>query len=273
MNIIKQQPIFIFASGLRCGSTLLQRFLNSHKNFFIWGEHGGILKEFEKAYNNMKKRSSRFEDDIKNYKQKGYDSWTANMSPSFDHIVHAYRVFVYEYISRNAIQLKQGSTRFGFKETRYGYDMYLFFTSLFPNCRIIHMVRNIEDCYLSLKKWEGSNWKLQDIGSSIQNWKKVNRSFMNVKTNKKNYHLLKYENLIGNTNKEVNELCRFIGSNINDFNMNVFNKKIHGCGSNGLVDNRRNLQVNNFHSKDWDYILSDNAIEISQHYGYTLRRN
>src|SRR5437588_10924263 len=38
-------PILVFASGQRCGSTLVQRLLTSHPEVMIWGEHGGHLRQ------------------------------------------------------------------------------------------------------------------------------------------------------------------------------------------------------------------------------------
>ena len=37
-------PIFLLGTG-RCGSTLLQKILNSVENAMIYGEHGGFLKQ------------------------------------------------------------------------------------------------------------------------------------------------------------------------------------------------------------------------------------
>jgi hypothetical protein len=37
-------PIFLLGTG-RCGSTLLQKILNSVDNVMIYGEHGGFLRQ------------------------------------------------------------------------------------------------------------------------------------------------------------------------------------------------------------------------------------
>ena len=42
-------PIFLLGTG-RCGSTLLQKILNSVDNVAIYGEHGGFLKQIAAAY-------------------------------------------------------------------------------------------------------------------------------------------------------------------------------------------------------------------------------
>jgi hypothetical protein len=42
-------PIFLLGTG-RCGSTLLQKILNSVDNVMIYGEHGGFLRHIAEAY-------------------------------------------------------------------------------------------------------------------------------------------------------------------------------------------------------------------------------
>ena len=42
-------PIFLLGTG-RCGSTLMQKVLNSVENVMIFGEHGGFLRQIAKAY-------------------------------------------------------------------------------------------------------------------------------------------------------------------------------------------------------------------------------
>ena len=42
-------PIFIFSSG-RCGSTLMQRILNSYTDITVWGEHNGFLLDIAEAF-------------------------------------------------------------------------------------------------------------------------------------------------------------------------------------------------------------------------------
>ena len=43
-------PIFIFTTGWRTGSTLLQRLITSSGETLIWGESGGALNDFQQAY-------------------------------------------------------------------------------------------------------------------------------------------------------------------------------------------------------------------------------
>ena len=48
-NNFMRDPVFILGPG-RCGSTLIQRILNTSHDLTIWGEHGGFLKTVAKSY-------------------------------------------------------------------------------------------------------------------------------------------------------------------------------------------------------------------------------
>jgi len=139
-------PIFIFSSGQRCGSTLLQRLLNSHKDILIWGEqHGSIIPLYE-MNNKLLKWESNHRSQRKIYLEKGYDNFTPNLVPSDCEIIDASRDYLLSLFAKSAKKLDKKI--WGFKEVRYDYEISCFLLKLFPNAKIIWLTRNVVDCFI-----------------------------------------------------------------------------------------------------------------------------
>ena len=170
-------PIFIFASGNRCGSTLLQRLLNSNQDILIWGEQRGCLRDILPASEAFAEWSFDKDDERDTFRLRGYDNFLPNLSPPPEHIQRATQRYVEMLFAEPAAKL--GRRVWGFKEVRYPVTIALLLQEYFPGARFVHLTRNIEDCLLSLKRWEASGvwsraWTLQ----SIENWVLVNQGFL-----------------------------------------------------------------------------------------------
>ena len=267
-------PIFIFSSGQRCGSTLLQRLLNSHKDILIWGEqHGSIIQLYE-MNNKLLKWESNHRAQRKIYLGKGYDNFTPNLVPSGREIIDASRDYLLSLFAKSANKL--GKKIWGFKEVRYDYEISCFLLKLFPNAKIIWLTRNVVDCFISLKHWENtsSSWTREWTEIFLKNWERINESFLSQKhlLNTDSYLLVRYEDLILDKENTTQKIFDFINIPSDEFNYDVFNKKIHSGGKNGM-SKRNKITRKDLSEDEWKLILTSNIINISTSLNYDLSEN
>ena len=72
---LSDQPLFVLSSGQRCGSTLIQRLLNSNHDILIWGEQHGYLNGFLREYRAFLEWESEYSHHRKTFLQNGYDNF------------------------------------------------------------------------------------------------------------------------------------------------------------------------------------------------------
>jgi hypothetical protein len=146
-------PIFILGSG-RCGSTLLQRTLNSYADITIWGEHNGVLAEIADAFfalldrndptwpNVLRPRDVKLETTLDLTALKSPEKWQALMNGfDEDDVVDHFRKLVKGLLTHPTMA---ASDLWGFKEIRYGRDdrVIEFLQCLFPRAHFVFLVRN-----------------------------------------------------------------------------------------------------------------------------------
>lgn len=99
----------------------------------------------------------------------------------------------------------------------------------FPEIKIIHLVRNPIDCYLSMKSREEMDGDRFKIGPL---WSGFNASIRNFGSqHPDNYYLLKYEDLKSSTGEELKKICDWIGLDYEE-NMLDSAKNYHGKNKN-----------------------------------------
>lgn len=165
------QPVFVFSSSWRSGSTLLQRFITASGEVLVWGETGGALNAIAEAvagWEQITADSSRrfpggiggkgefaFGKFIASSKAEHASQWIANLSPPYADI----RDGVYGLFDTLYGQRAQslGYPRYGIKETRCDLTTARQLRALFPDARFLFLVRNPFDVMLSLKRrdWMG----------------------------------------------------------------------------------------------------------------------
>lgn len=152
-----KEPIVILGSG-RCGSTLLQRVLNTSCDITIWGEHAGFLKGIAQAYHTLT------EEDL--IKQNLYTRRTdpsvligalqdftisPNWVNSFDiaHVTKCFREMIVRLLNRG-VDVEE--TRWGFKEILYNESDHMMemWTRLFPSTSYLFVVRHPFDVIQSM---------------------------------------------------------------------------------------------------------------------------
>lgn len=223
-----ESPIFILASGQRCGSTLLQRLLNSHHRILVWGEHNGILNRLRGEHQRLLAWSSRFDDPDRRFTREGLDSWTANMTPPPEVVVAAGRAYLETLFALPARRL--GRTRWGFKEVRYGAEVAAYLLSLFPEARVVHLTRDVVDCFISLKRWENEPYMAWDRGRTLEAlgyWQSVNAGFLALDYSPRWYLRLRYEDLLSEQDRIVATLCDFLSLDQAELDLGVFANRIH----------------------------------------------
>lgn len=255
------------ASGQRCGSTLVQRLLNSHPRIMIWGEQHGVLNSFYRMHKVLLEWESEYRGHRLTYFKDGYDNFIPNIIPEDREIINAARDYVYSLFAKPTHTI--GKTIWGFKEVRYDSEIAAFLLRLFPDSKIIWLTRNIVDCLLSLKHWENNNgsWTRQWTKIFISDWERINESFLQRSNSISNYILVKYEDLILPHSDDVNRICSLIDIHPTELDLGVFNRKIHNDGVSGMA-NRKILTRKDLTIEDWQLISSPSILNICKLLGY-----
>lgn len=264
-----EEPIFLFSSGNRCGSTLLQRLLNSCADVLIWGEQGGYLNSFLREYHILLEWESRHSSNRRTFLIEGYDNFVPNMVPEAHELREAALAHIVALFGIPAAKL--GKSRWGFKEVRYGAQVALFLQDCFPRAHFIHLTRHIVECFISMKRWEESPdpWNRKWTESSIADWERINASFINKADRIPNFLSVKYEDMIANPNGFIEMLSRFLEIAPDSFDQNIFDKRIHGIGSAGRVE-RPKLTPSDLNAKERALLSTASIVEIAEAIGYKI---
>ena len=165
-------PIIVLSAGWRSGSTLVQRVLMSNDAVMIWGEpfaRSGLvprlLDQLRAFTPEWPAPSYLFE----NFSGQLSDQWIANIYPDVRDLIEAQRAFLLQLLAEPAHRL--GRQRWGFKEVRLdgGHARYL--KMLFPNAKILFLVRSPYDSYASFRHYIKSDfidWPEQPVLTAAQ---------------------------------------------------------------------------------------------------------
>jgi len=219
-------PVFILASGVRCGSTLLQRFLCSHPNVIIWGEPGGLPDNLRVALDAFNNR--RGENELGRFLDQGADSWIAYMRPDAATVESAAQRFLRELFETPAQAL--GRPIWGFKDVASDMTTALYLQSMFPAARFIHLTRSLRACVASQLSWVAAGvWTRKQLLLSIQTWMRVNQSFLSTRAlGLHNLARLRYEDLVSNPTIATAEICDFLDLEATRCDLGVFDHYVRG---------------------------------------------
>jgi hypothetical protein len=221
-------PIFLLGTG-RCGSTLLQKILNSVDNIVIYGEHGGFLRQIAEAYFlNLEDR--KIEKYIMSQNVAGEDPisvleslkdpqlWSAWTNwYNRETVKNNFRDFIDSFF--NPISLG-GKLHWGFKEIRYGQNdrVLEMLADLYPNGRFIFMVRHPVEVVASKIAARMSD----GIEIDAHRWVEQNSHFLNFyKQNKERSTVFHYEDLISKNNPQLKQLFDWLGFPLTDKQTNI----------------------------------------------------
>lgn len=208
---IKDSPIFIVGVP-RSGTTLLRMILNAHSKIGIATETH-FLRIFWSArskYNDLLTEDgmSAFWEDLSG--SKYFDDLNFNDTEEIrQKIFEGNRNFkdIFKTLMKE-YACQRGKIRWG--EKTPGHLMYSnVLLDFFPDCRIIHVIRDPRDVCLSFKKipW-GSNYAF----SNARLWNRfIDFSRQQWLYSKFSYIEIRYEDLVSRPKESIEVLCRFIG--------------------------------------------------------------
>jgi hypothetical protein len=193
------RPVFLLASGWRCGSTLLQRLVCSSGELLMWGEPYGranIVPALTRAAMVLREDwpgPGHFPAD-EVYEQAA-DHWIANLYPPPAAMIEGYAALMDAWLAKPARD--RGFGRFGLKEVRLQAMDAAFLEWLYPDARFLFLVRNPWDAWSSCK---GAAWfvqwpthKVTTAAEFATLWLRIAKSFTTWPTD--NAMLVRYEDL------------------------------------------------------------------------------
>lgn len=219
-----EAPIFVFASGWRTGSTLLQRILVTDPELLIWGEPLGDLTLIPKLTALVSSVSPFcLRPDLcidKNFILPSLStSWIANLYPPNQTFRLALRRFFDQWLGDPARQ--RGFIRWGIKEVRFGAAEALFLAWLYPRAKFLFLSRDPHDCYRSMVDtgWPDIFYNYPDISVSSatgfgRHWNRLTTSWAELPAGFPAIHI-KYEDLISGS-YDFRELETWLGIRIRE---------------------------------------------------------
>lgn len=201
-----EAPIFLFSTGMRTGSTLLQRILITDSRLLLWGEPMGEM--------DIAGRIAQMVGDCMNpafmdswQRQPELDSrqlvksWTALLHPSTDNFRLGLRNFFDTWLGQPARQ--NGFARWGFKEVRLDATAAVLLHWLYPSAKFILLTRHPFDCYRSFADagWKIPNFvrypdsRVDSAASLAREWNRIAMSWSELPAGFPSM-LIKYEDLI-----------------------------------------------------------------------------
>lgn len=264
------QPVFVFGCSHRCGSTLLQRLLNSVPQILIWGEHNGYLNDFFWNYGNLLKWSMQHNDERLLFFKSGYDNFLPNMFPDQETIREAGYTYLISLFALPAMSL--GRRVWGFKEVRYGAEVALGLQEFFPEMRVIHLIRHPVDIYLSMKSWEDDDpgWDRNLTKRSMSNWARINRSFLESKREINHLLQVKFEDMIATPEGFTWQLAEFLEIPQESFNRDVFSRKLARYGETEKLPRRSKPAISDLTERDKNLLAASEIHALAAAYGYAI---
>ncbi len=221
-------PIFLLGTG-RCGSTLLQKILNSVDNVMIYGEHGGFLRQIAEAYF-LNLEDKKIEKYIMSQNVAGEDPtfvferlkdpqlWSAWMNwYNRETVKNNFRDFTESFFNPIALGRK---VHWGFKEIRYGLNdrVLEMLSDLYPKGRFIFMVRNPIDVVASKISARMSD----GLETDVQSWVEQNTNFLDFyRLNREKSRIVRYEDLIGSNSPQLKQLFDWLGFSLTAKQTNI----------------------------------------------------
>lgn len=275
-------PIFLLASGQRCGSTLLQRFLCSHPDILIWGEHDGTLGGIFTHFDRMMRWEEMFRHHYETYINDGYNNFIATMMPPQADLENAQRQLILNLFQVPAQKL--GKSVWGFKEVLYEADMVFRLKALFPSAKFIYLTRNIFECFISLRHEEKvapedqphiaveQVWTRARTIQFIGDWVRVNKSFLDTPGLDQPWlYRLTYEQLTGNKDEETQKLADWLGLDRADFDMEIFRDKIYSdLYQRGKPDPRPKVTRADLSEEEVALVTTPEIMRISEQVGFDM---
>jgi hypothetical protein len=281
-------PLVIFSSGQRTGSTLLQRFLLSNPRIMIWGEHDGVLSDIYRRFDRLYEWESMFGHQLETFMDYGYNTFIPNMVPPPDVIANSQRAMLEVLYKQTAQQM--GRDIWGFKEVLYDANMAVRLRELFPGMRVLYITRHPFDCFVSLLHEERlkphevnipiqETWMRPKTVKWLQYWTKINESFLNHPAINDDWVLrLTYETLTGDMYTTTAHIAKWLGLPLSDFDRDVFQHRRftdrdnphRGNGHQPEQEERRHITWDDLSAEEYLLITQPDLRRTAERLGYAM---
>lgn len=215
-------PVFVLAAGWRSGSTLLQRMLMPE--CFVWGEPFGHACLIEQLADPIRCITNDWPEPhfllTQNDDRELTESFVANLYPSVKTLLDSHRAYLQSlfesssFARRTNVQPLQDDRqedgvfsrserrRWGFKEVRLSADYAHYLKTLYPNSKLLFLIRNPYDAYRSWAARRNAGWKwfyrwpYQPVTAHLfgKLWTELAGSYVE-QADQLNAHVVRYENL------------------------------------------------------------------------------
>ncbi len=275
---MSNSPVFIIGSS-RSGTTLLQMIMNSHPNIAMYGEIH-FFNEICGVLGGCEKKRKNICDFIDNDLRRAYH---VHLLPKLDAVLDKVKdklsdksftgIEFYIALMESFSEL-ESKRRYGEKTNeniRYIAELF----SIFPQSRIIHIVRDPRDVVSSMMSMP---WASNDILANTLRWR---AELSNVRKYKEDDRIfeIRYEDLIQNPEQICRSICDFIGEPFSP-QMLEYDRKAKNYIVNEPWKERTGKSLDNAAKQRWKRDLTSWQVCVLQalvgglmkSYGYKLER-
>jgi len=222
-------PVVIVAPTQRCGSSLLQRLLNSTGKIIVYGENFYLLQNLPnmllELHQNAEERTKIVSNTLDLFLNTDFDFEASSLFPDYIDYLQSTRAGFHNIISYYGAHAKEhGFERWGIKHQIRQYDGFRFVLGLLPHARYIFIYRDLLDVARSAKsRWPKRFSQLDEYRRLGQLWQKNLRSILDLRGD--NFLTFRYETLIADPEHHLDLLEDFV--DIRGINRDVVNIKIN----------------------------------------------
>lgn len=209
-------PVIIVAPTQRCGSTLLQRLLNSTREMIVYGENFYMLQKLPDTlsglHNNIPQRQDAIRRTTKLFMETDFDFEASSLFPDYEQYLGAARAGFYALIKFYGDYSKSlNFNHWGIKHQVRGPQGYLFLRRLLPQARYLCIYRDIRDVAKSAKaRWPEQYTQLGAYQQLGMLWQENLKAILSQR-DQDNVLLFKYEDFIADPQPHLDRLEDFVG--------------------------------------------------------------
>ncbi len=226
----RQPPVFIVGPTTRCGSTLLQRLLNSTRDIIVYGENFYVFHDLPKMIgglhvNNHRARAAIVKATMQHFMSSEEDFEATNLFPDLDEYLKVVRRSYYAHIAfYHDYTHDLGFRRWGMKLQMADPIGFQHLQMMLPDARYVCIYRDLYPVTKSAKsRWPDDYRNLRDYTNFGRRWKANTETMLASKA--KHKLIFRYEDFIAEPDRHIDELERFVGTN--RIKRDVMNRKIN----------------------------------------------
>lgn len=210
VNTAQSRPPLFLLGSQRSGTTMLRLMLNNHANIAIPHESAFITIYFKKvqSYGDLSQRDNarRLLEDVMQHPLVQRGELVSDPEAVLSHPIATYRDFV-EAIFRAYVD-SLGKPRWGDKTPFYTADIDII-RRIFPDAKIVHLVRDGRDVVLSQKSIE---WMSGNLPKLVQDWQwKTTIAHKVGAVMGEDFLEIRYEDLVRRPEQVLRVICDFLG--------------------------------------------------------------